>query len=98
MTKDEFFEKNSLAGSLAILALDENDDSANFCYNGLLLYRELTLEECFEKMFDGDPGIIDDMTEDFYLDWIISELQGTIARAKRAKQFVKELKKSIKAK
>ncbi|HEH9663702.1 hypothetical protein GVX81_00660 [[Haemophilus] felis] len=89
MTKDEFFAKHQLEGSLAILDLDANDDQSEFCYNALLYYREYPLDECI-ALFSEEK-----MSEKEFVEWMLDELNWIIQRAKNAKRFIKKRQKTM---
>ncbi|MCW9699478.1 MULTISPECIES: hypothetical protein [Pasteurellaceae] len=90
MNKDEFFKKYQLDGSLVILDLDANDDDSKFCYEALLAYRNLPLNEFIVEYLD------EYMTESEFIESMLDTLDEIISRAKNAKRFIKKRKKTMK--
>ncbi|WP_032092033.1 MULTISPECIES: hypothetical protein [Pasteurellaceae] len=81
MTKQEFFRNNSLAGSLAILALDEGGDRLNELYQALLDYRNMPIKD-FLSEFD------EEMSEKEFLSYVNCSLNDVAEQIKQVRKFI----------
>ncbi|WP_101774614.1 hypothetical protein [Pasteurella oralis] len=92
MTKDDFFNKYQLEGSLILLNLDAMDDISKYCYETFMSYRNLPLTEFLQQ---NDPTENNTYTEEEFISDFIANLDGIILYAKLVKAFIKKRKRSI---
>lgn len=83
MIKDEFLSKYEPETSLAIRALDANDDQSKWQYEALLDYQNLSLDKFLEEY-----EIFKDEQE--FLNFMLCRLDTLILNASNVKAFIKK--------
>lgn len=87
MTKDDFFNKYQLEGSLILLHLDAMDDISKDCYETFMDYRDLSLLEFLQKNNPTNEG---NYTEKEFIDDFMNRLDSIVLYAKSVKAFMRK--------